>query len=67
MILQVEECRSLWELGADVNRHSPEGDTCLLAACRNGHEAVALFLLEHGMSHSPQKWIMRARYFDAWV
>lgn len=29
---------------------SPEGDTALLAACRNGHLQTALCLLSHGAS-----------------
>ena len=35
---------------ADVNWVSPEGDTPLLAACRNGHVSAALCLLNHGAS-----------------
>lgn len=35
---------------SDVNWVSPEGDTPLLAACRNGHAPVALCLLSHGAS-----------------
>ena len=35
---------------SDVNWVSPEGDTPLLAACRNGHASVALCLLSHGAS-----------------
>lgn len=35
---------------SDVNWVSPEGDTPLLAACRNGHVPAALFLLSHGAS-----------------
>lgn len=31
----------------DVNWKSPEGDTPLLAACRNGHTPTALCLLGH--------------------
>lgn len=35
-------------LVADVNWVSPEGDTPLLSACRNGHASAALCLLSHG-------------------
>lgn len=35
---------------SDVNWVSPEGDTALLAACRNGHVSAALCLLNHGAS-----------------
>ncbi|KAG5181706.1 ankyrin repeat-containing domain protein, partial [Tribonema minus] len=45
---RVDECRSLLELGADVNWSSPEQDTCLLAACRYGHQAAAFLLLDKG-------------------
>lgn len=31
-----------------MNWVSPEGDTPLLAACRNGHVGAALYLLDHG-------------------
>lgn len=33
---------------SDVNWVSPEGDTPLLAACRNGHVSAALCLLDNG-------------------
>ncbi|CAM9322511.1 unnamed protein product, partial [Laminaria digitata] len=33
---------------SDVNWVSPEGDTPLLAACRNGHVPAALCLLDNG-------------------
>ncbi|CAN0415143.1 unnamed protein product, partial [Ascophyllum nodosum] len=39
---RVEECESLVKIGADVNWQSPQGDTPLLAACRNGHSPAAL-------------------------
>mmetsp|Transcript_8910 Transcript_8910/g.11803 ORF Transcript_8910/g.11803 Transcript_8910/m.11803 type:complete len:492 (+) Transcript_8910:106-1581(+) len=45
---RTEECQSLIQLGADVNWVSPEGDTALLAAVRNGHSDVTSFLLAHG-------------------
>lgn len=35
---------------SDVNWVSPEGDTALLAACRNGHVSAALCLLDQGAS-----------------
>jgi len=45
-----EEVSSLVDLGADVNWVSPEGDgdTALLAACRNGHRTVVEMLVALG-------------------
>ena len=43
-----EEVESLLSIGADVNWVSNEGDTALIAACRNGHRGVAALLLAHG-------------------
>lgn len=39
-----------FQFDSDVNWVSPEGDTPLLAACRNGHISTALCLLSHGAS-----------------
>mmetsp|Transcript_35892 Transcript_35892/g.58704 ORF Transcript_35892/g.58704 Transcript_35892/m.58704 type:complete len:137 (-) Transcript_35892:29-439(-) len=47
---RLEECASLRDIGADVNWVSPEGDTCLLAAARNGHIEVVNYLLAQGSS-----------------
>ena len=47
------ECQSLLELGADTEFSNDEnGDTPLLAACRNDHRTVVSLLLAHGADPS---------------
>src|SRR5689334_8331515 len=36
------------EAGVDVNAATPDGDNALLVASASGHEALSMFLLEHG-------------------
>ena len=45
------ECQSLLELGADTE-YDDNGDTPILAACRNGHRAIVSLLLAHGADPS---------------
>ncbi|KAJ8603096.1 hypothetical protein CTAYLR_006682 [Chrysophaeum taylorii] len=43
-----EEVESLLAIGASVEWVSAEGDTALVAACRQGHEEIVSLLLAHG-------------------
>jgi hypothetical protein len=49
-----EEVASLLDMGANVNWIAPDGDgdTALLAACRNGHRTVVNMLLALGADTS---------------
>lgn len=47
-----EEVLSLLNIGARVDWVSSQGDTALMAACREGHSSIAAVLLAHGSEAS---------------
>ena len=55
-----EEVASLLEMGADIDWVSPEGDTPLLAACKNGHRNVATLLMVHGARVNARSTVLQS-------